>query len=992
MRHLPVFLCVVLVLSILSPCPAQTEPMEKLPTLGQPKPPLGPAASFPPESRLDCYLLSVAYEWDFAVGSHGFTTALCDHGGAAVWSWGPCGIAGAPPNVWGTVLDGSYPNDAGRGLRSPEFTVTADAHLVEVVHWFAIETNFDGGHVVVMPGGDLIEPIGGYTAPVISESSSYYAYCVDGQPGWTGSSGGWRIDCFDLGEFLGQTIALEFEFGSDASVVDEGWFLARVRIGRSGNPVAACCLPSGGCGLYTRDVCFEMGGLWNPSWTSCDPNPCSQPCPMSIVPLVWDFRISPQDFYGYGCEENAVPVWEYGTTSYVPGVAGAVWGTVLQGAYYNNSGGGLVSPGFLVTDSTKIVEIVHCFSFEYGYDGGNVSVMTDRDGTRSQEIISPLLGYTTSAISSSPSYYAYCVDGEPGWTGTSGGWRIDCFDLSPYLGQSVMLAFEMGSDLSVTSAGWYIADVHVGGSPSGYEAILQIGDWFCAESWNDWAGPTVEEPGLIPISLHLNMPDLQSPITSVDFYFEQGGGWTYISTDTDGTDPRFDSVGESLPTGDGWSLAVALSEPFPQPAAHFRAVAHTASREEHAVECLIPIDPTPPSRASASVDDWSIIDEDTLGVTITPNGVDIDSVVVWARMMPDVFNKTVPGINQLTHSPTHCAPTAAAQCLKYFELVHGDTDVTGGLSDDALVDALAAYMKTNMAPEPGTYLRNWIGGLSRWLEDHGAGYSLRSFRHYDESGRLWTEQDWRRIRNEFERCHDVMLGIFWDATPSCRGGHTLTLCGLSNDALENGNYWATFMDPWMGVMTSGQIDPDDGRIEEINGTGACIGATLIVTPTESRPGGLPLAQAVYAGPNLWPDPIPVPLPEIGRYFTDVVVTNMAGHAYRRTTPIIRRDGSAAPEETRAPSRFALGMPRPNPFGTGTRVEFALAEAAPVSITIFDVTGAKTRTLFEGTAGAGTREVLWDGRDDAGRPAPGGIYYIRLTASGIERTRSVMLLR
>jgi len=953
------------------------------------KPFLGPLAESLPETRAACYLLSVAFEWDFSLGAQGFATTACDHGGDPVWAWGQYGsIPGAPPNAWGTVPEGSYPHDAGQALYSPDFMVTADAHLVEVVHFFSMEAGYDGGHVVVMPGGYVIEPVGGYTVPVISESTSFYAYCVDGQPGWTGSSGGWRIDCFDVSEWVGQTISLHFEFGSDASVNGLGWYLARVRVGRSGDPSAACCFASGECGLHTRDVCLELGGFWNPAWTTCDPNPCSQPCPLPILAIDWDFGAATHGFYGYACDENAFPVWEYGPTSYVPGVAGPVWGTVLQGAYYNESGGGLASPSFFVTDSTKVVEILHYFNFEYGYDGANVSVSAG-----SPQIIHPTAGYTVPAISASTSYYAYCVDGEPGWTGSSGGWRVDCFDLSAYLGQAVTLLFEMGSDASVTAAGWYIAAIRIGGSTSGYVPILQVAGWFNAESWYQYVWPTAEEPDHLRIPLQLQIPDPPSPITSVDFFFDDSGTWTHLGTDSDGADPWFDSIGMSPPTGDGWALVADLPTGVFGPLAHFRAVAHTAGREEIATEFIIPVDLAAPARSTTTLEDWSIIDEDTLGITLDPNGASIDSVFVWLRMMPDIFDKPVPGINQQTHSQTHCAPTAAAQCLKYFEAAQGDDEVTGHLNDDALVDSLAAYMATNQGIQPGTFLRNWIGGLGRWIEDHGAAYSLRSFRHFDETGRVWTEADWRRIRNEFERCHDVLLGIFWEGTPVCHGGHTLTLRGLHNTALESGNYYATFMDPWTGLMSGGEIDPVNGMIENYNGTAAaCIGATLIVTPHEARPGGYPVAEAAYRGLNPWPDPIRVPLPDVGRYFTDVVVTNLAGHAYRTTTPIIHRDDSGTPEDDPRASAFALGLPRPNPFGAGTRIEFTTPVETQVSIAIFDVRGARVRTLIDVILPAGAHQAAWDGRDARGRPAPGGIYYLRMTAPGVERTRSVILLR
>lgn len=223
-----------------------------------------------------CEFLGIVYDWDFAAGACGFWTRSCDSGGAAIWEHGPTSIVpGAPAQVWGTILDGSYPDDAGQGLVSPSFVVSASARLVEVVHYFETEWGYDGGNLVLYPGGAVLHPVGGYSIDPISASGAYYAWCVDGEAGWSGSSGGWRVDCYDLSAYLGSTIALEFDFGSDASVPAVGWYLARVRVG--GDPtLGACCLPGGECVQATLAACMDTNGQWMGLGLPCDPNPCVQ--------------------------------------------------------------------------------------------------------------------------------------------------------------------------------------------------------------------------------------------------------------------------------------------------------------------------------------------------------------------------------------------------------------------------------------------------------------------------------------------------------------------------------------------------------------------------------------------------------------------------------------------------------------------------------------------------------------------------------------------
>jgi hypothetical protein len=179
--------------------------------------------------------LNIAYSWQFWEGPHGFTTAPCDPaGGNPVWQYGlETSIPYVPPggsNLWGTVLNGSYPNESGEALVSPPFVIDPDSWLAKILHWFGIETNYDGCNISV--NGQVVEPFEGYPA-IISTSTSFYAYCVDLEPGWTGHDATeWMVHCFDLSPFMGQTVQMELNFGSDSSVTYDGWYVAGVWIGR----------------------------------------------------------------------------------------------------------------------------------------------------------------------------------------------------------------------------------------------------------------------------------------------------------------------------------------------------------------------------------------------------------------------------------------------------------------------------------------------------------------------------------------------------------------------------------------------------------------------------------------------------------------------------------------------------------------------------------------------------------------------------------------
>ncbi len=85
---------------------------------------------------------------------------------------------------------------------------------------------------------------------------------------------------------------------------------------------------------------------------------------------------------------------------------------------------------------------------------------------------------------------------------------------------------------------------------------------------------------------------------------------------------------------------------------------------------------------------------------------------------------------------------------------------------------------------------------------------------------------------------------------------------------------------------------------------------------------------------------------------------------------------------------------PNPARSGAaHVSYMLTRGGDVRVDVLDVTGARVRTLEAGTRAAGTHAVSWDGRDEAGRSAEPGLYFMRLsTTEGVRTARLVRLSR
>jgi hypothetical protein len=103
-------------------------------------------------------------------------------------------------------------------------------------------------------------------------------------------------------------------------------------------------------------------------------------------------------------------------------------------------------------------------------------------------------------------------------------------------------------------------------------------------------------------------------------------------------------------------------------------------------------------------------------------------------------------------------------------------------------------------------------------------------------------------------------------------------------------------------------------------------------------------------------------------------------------------GTAEAQRPVLPVRTAFSLPAPNPFRDAAMVELALARASRVSVEVFSVDGRRVRTIAERELEPGVHRLLWDGRDESGRSASAGVYFMRAAADHQVFTRRVTLIR
>ncbi len=120
----------------------------------------------------------------------------------------------------------------------------------------------------------------------------------------------------------------------------------------------------------------------------------------------------------------------------------------------------MILGSFDITPVCYCLELCHYYDLEGSYDVGNVKVSADNGVTWT--LVYPFGGY--DGINSSTSYPSPCAWNEEAFTGTSTTFVRDCFDLTEYVGQTILVKLDLGTDSYATSdLGWYIKWVKLGG-------------------------------------------------------------------------------------------------------------------------------------------------------------------------------------------------------------------------------------------------------------------------------------------------------------------------------------------------------------------------------------------------------------------------------------------------------------------------------------------------------------------------------------------------
>ena len=84
---------------------------------------------------------------------------------------------------------------------------------------------------------------------------------------------------------------------------------------------------------------------------------------------------------------------------------------------------------------------------------------------------------------------------------------------------------------------------------------------------------------------------------------------------------------------------------------------------------------------------------------------------------------------------------------------------------------------------------------------------------------------------------------------------------------------------------------------------------------------------------------------------------------------------------------------PNPFNPETTISFSVAQTSSfVTIDIYNIKGQKVKALINDKFDAGAHQVVWDGKDNSGKPVSSGIYFYKIKASNYTSTKKMILMK
>jgi hypothetical protein len=83
---------------------------------------------------------------------------------------------------------------------------------------------------------------------------------------------------------------------------------------------------------------------------------------------------------------------------------------------------------------------------------------------------------------------------------------------------------------------------------------------------------------------------------------------------------------------------------------------------------------------------------------------------------------------------------------------------------------------------------------------------------------------------------------------------------------------------------------------------------------------------------------------------------------------------------------------PNPMINSAHIRFSLEQPGHVSVKVYNTVGQLTRELVDTELTQGSHDIIWDGKDGAGRTLSSGSYIFRINVDGSVINKAVLIVK
>jgi len=93
-----------------------------------------------------------------------------------------------------------------------------------------------------------------------------------------------------------------------------------------------------------------------------------------------------------------------------------------------------------------------------------------------------------------------------------------------------------------------------------------------------------------------------------------------------------------------------------------------------------------------------------------------------------------------------------------------------------------------------------------------------------------------------------------------------------------------------------------------------------------------------------------------------------------------------------PARLNLISNFPNPFNSGTQINYEVLKHGIIELSIYNQSGVLVKSLVKMELNTGSYAIQWNTLDDQGESLPSGVYVVRMVSGEIQSSAKLLLLK